>query len=320
MHYYNLTFYTELTESTVLPAWKGSLLHGGFGRALKHHSDTLYAHIFEPKNSSARDLPRPFVIQSLASEKTHWSTGDRFTFKLNLFGSACAHLSAIIQAVLYWGHKKPEKGQAFGGLGRDHAGFSVHYITARLPNGTEHVIWHREQPELLGLSPMSLIDVIEATHQHYCPWLESVPESFNAGVMVTTHDILRLKHQGDICRSVPPSPIFIQTIQRRLRLLCQWFDSDAARTLTEFAPWLSMASSLPPLSLVDCTQWQTRTRLSSQTRTIQPQDGICGYWFWYGDIAPYLPWLALGELLHVGAKSSFGAGGFEWSTAVGVIG
>ena len=42
-----------------------------------------------------------------------------------------------------------------------------------------------------------------------------------------------------------------------------------------------------------------------------PQGGVLGRWVWTGTVAPLLPWLLLGQWLHVGKGATAGLGGYR---------
>ncbi len=43
--------------------------------------------------------------------------------------------------------------------------------------------------------------------------------------------------------------------------------------------------------------------------------GAVGHWTLEGDLAPLLPWLWLGQWLHVGKNATMGMGGYHLSSA-----
>jgi hypothetical protein len=116
-------FHCRFTSPATLPAFKGSMLRGVFGHALKKVvcalrrktcagcllSETcVYSLIFEPHiipvdrgNNRARTAvrPHPYVLQPPADNGRAYGPGDAFTFGLTLFGAANDFLPHIIYAV-----------------------------------------------------------------------------------------------------------------------------------------------------------------------------------------------------------------------------
>ena len=107
-----LCFTLESLGDAVLPDFKGSMLRGAFGHALRKtvcvmtpgtacgacmlRTQCAYTRIFEtfidntppPFLKGIRTSPRPFVIHAF-DNRTRFNPGDSFTFTLTLIGKAC---------------------------------------------------------------------------------------------------------------------------------------------------------------------------------------------------------------------------------------
>ncbi|WP_279487120.1 CRISPR system precrRNA processing endoribonuclease RAMP protein Cas6 [Aeromonas veronii] len=57
------------------------------------------------------------------------------------------------------------------------------------------------------------------------------------------------------------------------------------------------------------------TRYSARQRQHHSIEGLRGRWAYQGDIQLLIPWLALGEWIQLGNKTSFGYGAIEWQLA-----
>jgi hypothetical protein len=57
--------------------------------------------------------------------------------------------------------------------------------------------------------------------------------------------------------------------------------------------------------------WHDWTRYSSRQRQAMTLGGVVGTWTLRGDLAPVLPWLWLGQWLHVGKNTTMGMGGYS---------
>jgi len=57
--------------------------------------------------------------------------------------------------------------------------------------------------------------------------------------------------------------------------------------------------------------WRDWTRYSSRQQQKIALGGVVGAWRIRGDLAPFLPFLHLGQWLHVGKEATFGLGGYR---------
>ena len=57
-------------------------------------------------------------------------------------------------------------------------------------------------------------------------------------------------------------------------------------------------------------RWQDWSRYSSRQQQEMTLGGADGHWTLEGDLAPLLPWLWLGQWLHVGKNATMGMGGY----------
>lgn len=62
-------------------------------------------------------------------------------------------------------------------------------------------------------------------------------------------------------------------------------------------------------------QWRDWTRYSSRQGQTMTLGGVIGQWRLSGDIAPFLPYLHLGQWLHVGKEAAFGLGRYQLTLA-----
>ncbi len=57
--------------------------------------------------------------------------------------------------------------------------------------------------------------------------------------------------------------------------------------------------------------WRDLHRYSARQGQQLPQGGVLGRWVWHGPVAPLLPWLLVGQWLHVGKAATAGLGGYS---------
>ena len=58
-------------------------------------------------------------------------------------------------------------------------------------------------------------------------------------------------------------------------------------------------------------RWRDWTRYSSRQNQKMVLGGVVGRWTLTGDLAPFAPFLHLGQWLHVGKEATFGLGGYK---------
>ena len=57
--------------------------------------------------------------------------------------------------------------------------------------------------------------------------------------------------------------------------------------------------------------WRDWTRYSCRQQQKMELGGVVGSWQLTGELAPFLPFLHLGQWLHVGKEAVFGLGGYD---------
>ena len=58
-------------------------------------------------------------------------------------------------------------------------------------------------------------------------------------------------------------------------------------------------------------QWRDWTRYSSRQQQAMALGGVVGQWQLSGDLGPFMPFLKLGQWLHVGKEAAFGLGKYR---------
>ncbi len=116
-------------------------------------------------------------------------------------------------------------------------------------------------------------------------------------------------------------PVFPALLRRLLRRA-----SDLTRTATGVAPELDYRALLEQADQVvlaeDRTRWTDVPSYSRRQGRATPIGGLEGSAIFRGRLAPFLPWLCLGALTHVGKDATKGNGWYRlvWRSADGVEG
>ncbi|MEX8511844.1 MAG: CRISPR system precrRNA processing endoribonuclease RAMP protein Cas6 [Leptothrix ochracea] len=120
---------------------------------------------------------------------------------------------------------------------------------------------------------------------------------------------LRLQHNGHALGPDELSPrVLLSQLLRRTSLMLELhmgihpapFDAPALLSLSE-----SLQDDRSQLHWKDWTRYSTRQR---QEMTL---GGVLGAWTLHGQLAPFLPWLHLGQWLHLGKNATMGMGGYR---------
>ena len=298
---YRFTFRAE--DNIRLPQYAGSLLRGQFGAALrrtacitglKHCPDCplfrtcAYPAIFETPAPALHALqkfshvPNPYVIEPPPFGTRDIGAGDPLSFNVVLFGRALLQLPLIVYAL---------QRALSDGLGKQRTQATLTAVEwedgdARVP------VWDAERSRVLehqpGLAVPAFADC-EAVTLHF-------------------HTPLRLQHQGQPLHPHQLSPrSLITALLRRASLL---FELHADRPDAVIDPQ-GLAAHAEQLENERDLRWLDWTRYSSRQHQEMTLGGVVGTWQLRGSLGPLLPWLWLGQSLHVGKSAVMGMGGYR---------
>lgn len=295
----------ELDEPPKLPAFAGSAWRGVFGHALKRavcvirHTDCpacllyrscVYPYVFEtPPPSDAAKLrrysaaPHPFALRIEPGQ-----SGLVYRLGVTLFGRAERHLPYVVHALA-------EAGRS--GLGRDHQIFRLaDVLQAREPARDEWSGIYTPGQPLRGY-PAAI------------PAIGACPDR----VQVRLLSPLRLRRRD---RLVTPATfrfgdLFGQLL-RRISLLT-YFHTDTSLEV-DFAALTRAALEVP----IDTPRlrWYDWTRYSSRQETTMEMGGMMGTFELPGALlAPFWPYLWLGQYTQVGKGTTMGLGRYAIEAA-----
>ena len=313
--YRQFTFLSyELTlralQSTPLPPFLGSTLHGGFGSALKQAGCFLpaanacppcrqpeqcpYNRLFEFKNLPGRSIPKRyaesppklFVIELPVSHPPHLYAGERLVFRMTLFGPAIDLRIYPIVAMRVWGEK---------GLGYQRGRFELERIVARNPltGGEQQVYSHADQMVHQNDRPFNLADI--------CTW----SESWQVGNLVKLSFLTpaRLFGRGYGVQDLDLR-VVIKSALERLAILALL--SGLPENEADWAAPLQVAEKISVVSRA--VHMQDLSRYSKRQDLRMSYGGFTGHMILQGDFTALKPYLKIAELLHVGKNSTFGLG------------
>ncbi len=284
-----------------LPAYAGSTLRGAFGGALRAASCMTkqasceacpliatcpYAVIFEtrpPAEGHALQkfshVPHPYVIEPPPWGARDYAPGETLSFHLVLAGRALDQLALVIWALVKAFKRGVGKGDGTARLVR-----VVHC------GATETIVLDGPEGSLLEHDAAVLP----------APTFENV-------VTLAFDTPLRLQSDGRRASADEFTPRrLLMALVRRIALIREFHG--AGPLALDFAALARQAEALGGnKNLV----WRDWTRYSSRQQKKMTLGGVVGEWTLSGDLAPFLPFLHLGQWLHVGKEATFGMGGYR---------
>lgn len=305
--YLRLRFVLRSVEQAVLPPFKGSLLRGAFGHALRRATCSmgpghecrdcllrracLYTRLFEtfvedeppPFLQGIPTSPRPYVFETV-TEATDFEPGDPLCFDLLLFGQATDLAPHALLAV---------ERMARGGLGAHRFPFVLDKAGAGLPNGGWQEIYKegRPSPALANVTPR-------------------FPSESPVGgrrITLTFLTPTRLQVRGRLQEEPGFRNLVFLLLRRTLELA--WFHlptPQKAEIDWHLRPLLDRASHVSVIT--SGLRWQEWQRYSNRQQRTIALGGFVGTMELEGDLAPFGPLLRAAEVLHVGKGATFGLG------------
>lgn len=313
-------FVVEAESDIYLPGYIGSTLRGGLGHALRLkvcltglpecalcplRTRCLYPYVFETDLAlqsatppGRGDVPRPYVLVLPDPTPTNLQPGEQFSFGLTLMGPVAQDLPYFLHAF-----------QGFGetGVGRSRGRFRVARVEQLHPGRAPAVIWDGVQ---LTMSP----DIDRATTGGEIAKSWTLPGVRRVDIRFLTPT--RFKSSGRFVSSGPTFSVLIGRLLDRLEGISLYHHG--APLAIDFRAWRKRAEEIQ-LTPSD-VRWHDWTRYSNRQLTEMQLGGLVGSVTYTGDLEPFLPFLGIGEWLHVGKGATFGLGRYrvELPNQVGV--
>lgn len=302
--YLRLRVTLRATQRATLPVYKGSMLRGAFGHALRNavcvigpdqpcescllRQSCYYTKLFEPfaegpPPAFLRGLPitpRPYIFEP-ASDARHLDPGDPLEFDLLLFGQATDLQLYALLAV---------ERMAACGLGRNRVPFRLERALARTPDGAWRAVLEEGRMRGRGSTRPSF------------PSTNGV-EGPRATLRFLTPTRLRVEDDHVETTSFPE--LVDSMIRRFLEVAC-FHVPGAAVSEESFAPLLEKARDVRVVS--SSLRWHDWERYNARQKTLMNMGGFMGTVEIEGDLTPFAPLLRAAEILHLGRGTPFGLG------------
>jgi len=302
-----------------LPEFKGSMLRGAFGHALKATACTygpgspceecvlrrgcMYTSVFEtfvedrptPFSRGNRESPRPYLFESdtrPGSGQRHFREGDELGFDLLLFGKAAQLQPVVILAL---------ERMARGGLGPWRKPFELSRVRFLEGDGRWSLGYDRGL-QAWGTPIPSLTPVSTLAAPGKAP--VAVPERLQLRFVNPT----RILHHKRLQSRIHDFRSLVFRMLRRTLDLAHFY-APGAQVDWAFGRFLDRANAIT----IESQQLTVRDmrRYSNRQRRTMALPGVVGTLTLAGDLAPFLPLLRSAEITHVGKGTTFGMGKVE---------
>ncbi len=301
---------------------KGASLRGGFGQAFRRvtcplgRSDCrqsqcqqphscLYGQIFEtprpldaPVLRGQSHIPHPFVLEPPLTLQRHFGPEDSLDFRLILIGPTIEYLPYFLFAF-------EELGRQGLGHPRARAPFNLEAVYLVRPEGEELIFSGRERrirysgERLRAGELMQLASPRQARRQLEVEFLTPA----------------RLKHQGELTQRLSFRILF-GILLGRLSSLCAFYGSHPLEL--DFKGLLAQSERVQVER--DGLKYVYYAKRSSRGRGKMPLGGLIGR-IRFGappeELGRFLPFLRLGQYLHVGGGTAFGQGQYRLHEEIG---
>ncbi len=317
-------FHIRPEEQLILPSYKGSTLRGGFGNAFRKivcalkikecggcllKDRCIYSYVFEtPPPPDARMMrkytsaPHPFIIEPPPGTRRSYGPEDELIFGLTLIGRAVDYLPYFIYTF-------DELGRT--GIGRGRGRYELKTVRS---GAEDRVIYSSDTKTLESFKPTIM------------PFPQNWESGLNAGAKESkaaprpcslTLNFLtptRIIYNGGLTLELE-FHILIRSLLRRLSLL-YYFHCGGDPSPWDFRGIIERAKEIKIKKRN--LKWYDWERYSSRQETKMNMGGFVGEITFEGDIAPFMPLIKAGEVLHVGKGTGFGLGKYELSLSLGV--
>lgn len=304
-------FKIEPEEELHLPPFKGSAIRGGFGYAFRKatcvtkkqdchecilKAKCVYSYVFEtpipPDTKIMRkytSAPHPFVFEPPIDGKEVYEKGEELSFGLTLFGKAIDYLPYFIYAF-------DELGQM--GLGTGRGKFQIKDIFDLELNGKKNQIYDGEKKILKNKSHPSVFLISPEETKEVLKPCSNITLQF----LTPT----RLKSDGKLTLDIDFTTLF-RNLLRRISLLSYFHCGEELN--------LNYRDLIEQSESVKVTErrlkWYDWERYSSRQKTTMKLGGFTGVVAFKGDLTRFLPYLQLGEHIHLGKNTGFGLGKYK---------
>ena len=309
---YRLTYTVQ--EPLRMPRYKGNIFRGRFGyilrditcvggeRQCEKHCEfperCVYSKCFEtpvpdesPMLRGQPFAPHPFVLEPPYTGQLAYAPDDTLTCNLTLIGEAINVLPWMVFAFYRMGEQRIGLRNQRGRCRLER----VESLTAR--DGAPSQTIFTSETEMLtdeGVI-LGLEDVIHA--------VSSVTDTIDLKFLTPTSIKVNGKWTSNLTFET-----LIRNLLRRIRFLNYFHCGEDLDAEVDVHTLIEAARSVKDVPRL---QWLRRDRYSHRAEASVPMSGFMGSVRFEGELAPFLPFICLGEYLHIGHHTAFGYGQYR---------
>jgi hypothetical protein len=335
---YHFRFHLEPKAPLYMPAYnKGNVIRGGFGSTFRRivcHANCRepercelrnvcpYTAVFQPfvpegseKISKNRDIPRPFVIKPPLETKETYLPGERLSFDLVLVGKIKDYLPYFIvtfkelsQAGL-GRNRAPMELAGVGHVGRDRVAVQVYTKEENLVRApAEGISWADLRASHGFNNGSTSSPQVGSMNSPQAGSMNIPPDDTGKVIRVTLRFLTPtlLRADGVLLRRPGFGPL-AKRLRDRINALSYFYCGEGLDI--DFKAFGEKADKI--VTVGDFTRWVEAARYSRRREVTHDLSGFVGEVTFAGELAPFLPYLKLGEYLHVGKNAVFGNGWYE---------
>ena len=300
-------FILKALDCINMPVYKGSTLRGGFGHAFKKvtcvkrekvcetcllKGKCVYSYIFEtPPPADTTKMkkypfaPHPFVITPPLEEKRTYRSSEPLRFGLTLIGKA-------IDFLPYFIYTFDELGRM--GIGKDKGKYQLEEVKTIKTGEQSEAIYSGKDKILRNTFAVLKVDDLQP--------FDLSPLTLHLSFVTPA----RLKFDGNLSPKLE-FHIFFRNLLRRISLL-SYFHCGEELAL-DFKGLIEEARDVKVQK--DNLRWMDWERYSNRQETKMKMGGFVGSVIFQGEFEKYMPFLLLGEYIHIGKGTSFGLGKYK---------
>ncbi|MBI4529803.1 MAG: CRISPR system precrRNA processing endoribonuclease RAMP protein Cas6 [Deltaproteobacteria bacterium] len=310
-------FHLEPKGALQMPAFnKGNVIRGGFGSTFRRivcHGNcrdpetcqlrmvcpyTAVFHPFVPEGSEKisrnRDIPRPFVIKAPLETKEVYRPGEQLIFDLIVVGKARDYLPYFIVTFKELSHS---------GLGRGRTPCELSATEAISADGQSAQVYTSSTN--MVRPPSADIDWKELAGEETTA-KDGNSQGNSSRIRLKFLTPTTLKVDGRLIKT-PHFSHIVRRLRDRISALSYFYCNKGLDI--DFKAFGEEAEKIKTIS--DSTRWVDSARYSRRRETVHDLSGFVGEAVYEGSLAPFIPYLKLGEYLHVGKNAVFGNGWFR---------
>lgn len=293
-------FCLKATSEIRLPLYKGSVLRGGFGVIFKKvvcairkkecrecllYRRCIYAYIFEtppPEDSEILSrytkIPHPFIIEPPLETKRDYQEGEEITFTFIIIGKAIEYLPYFIYTF-------DELGRM--GIGKGRGNFQLSSV--RLEDSkTDNRLIYSDREKTISKFEIRGFEFDDISTSHLAlNFITPARIIFNETLTID----LEFHH-------------LIRTLLRRISSLSYFHCGE--RLDIDFKGLIERAKEIKTINRE--LRWYDWERYSTRQKTRMKLGGFKGKITFESDLNEFIPFLRIGEIVHIGKGTAFGLG------------